>query len=211
MFGHEDIWRAIDRLADACNLSTSALARRAGLDPTTFNPSKRVSPGGKQRWPSTESIAKILSATSMPMDRFVGLMAVETTTPPPPARLPLIGYAEAGRDGFFDDFGFPSGGGWDDVPFPGLADPGAYALEISGDSMLPAWRNGARVIVSPAADCRRGDRVVVKLVGGEVTAKELARLTPDVAVLRSFNPAFEDRTVSRRDVVWMARVLWVSQ
>ncbi|MGE4313039.1 MAG: hypothetical protein AB7E85_02045 [Pseudobdellovibrionaceae bacterium] len=63
MFDHTAIWAAIDRLAKSNNLSTSGLARKAGLDPTAFNRSKRVTPDGKPRWPSTESIAKILAVT----------------------------------------------------------------------------------------------------------------------------------------------------
>lgn len=210
MFRHADIWRGIDRLAASRDLSTSALARRAGLDPTTFNPSKREGADGKQRWPSTESIAKILMATGTPLDRFVALM-VEGGSADPPRRLPLIGYAEAGRDGFFDASGYPAGTGWDDALFPDVGDPSAYALEISGDGMLPVWRDGDTIIVSPSAGCRGGDRVVAKLANGEVTAKELARLTAEHVVLRSFNPALEDRTATRGEVMWMARIIWASQ
>ena len=47
MLKHTDIWRAIDRLAAQHGLSASGLARRAGLDPTTFNKSKRTTNDGK--------------------------------------------------------------------------------------------------------------------------------------------------------------------
>jgi len=63
MLKHADVWRAIDRLAQKHGMSASGLARRSGLDPTTFNKSKRITKEGKQRWPSTESIAKVLTAT----------------------------------------------------------------------------------------------------------------------------------------------------
>jgi phage repressor protein C with HTH and peptisase S24 domain len=64
---HSNVWRAIDLLAAKYRMSVSGLARRAGLDPTTFNPSKRISPDGKPRWPSTETIAKILATTGEPL------------------------------------------------------------------------------------------------------------------------------------------------
>lgn len=48
---HEQVWTALDRLAARAGLSASGLARRAGLDPTTFNKSKRVTPDGRERWP----------------------------------------------------------------------------------------------------------------------------------------------------------------
>ena len=70
MLTHAAIWAAIDRLANDNGLSASGLARRAGLDPTAFNRSKRLSRHGKPRWPSTESLAKILDATDTSLDRF---------------------------------------------------------------------------------------------------------------------------------------------
>ena len=66
MLTHKSIWDAIDTLAERHGLSASGLARLSGLDPTTFNPSKRFKPDGRPRWPSTESIAKILAATNTP-------------------------------------------------------------------------------------------------------------------------------------------------
>ena len=71
MLTHDQIWTAIDRLAQAHGYSPSGLAKKAGLDPTTFNKSKRVSADGKPRWPSTESIAKILSVTGATMLEFL--------------------------------------------------------------------------------------------------------------------------------------------
>ena len=63
MLSHDSIWAAIDRLAEQHSLTPSGLARRAGLDPTSFNKFKRVGADGRMRWPSTESIAKVLEAT----------------------------------------------------------------------------------------------------------------------------------------------------
>lgn len=80
MLSHEDIWNAIDRLAQAFGYSPSGLAKQAGLDPTSFNKSKRTSPDGKPRWPSTESIAKVLSVTGATMSEFISL--IESETPP---------------------------------------------------------------------------------------------------------------------------------
>src|SRR3546814_19065992 len=72
---HQDIWRAIDRLARESGMSPSGLARRAGLDPTTFNKSKRIARDGKPRWPTTESISKITAATRTKMGHFVARSA----------------------------------------------------------------------------------------------------------------------------------------
>ncbi len=173
---HSQIWSAIDALAARYDMSASGLAKAAGLDPTTFNKSKRGGINGKLRWPSTESISKILAATnetSMSSSRWSARARGERRSFN--RAVPLIGMAQAGNSGYFDDAGFPSGHGWDEIPFPELSDEHAYALEITGESMLPVYRDGDRIVLSPSASVRRGDRVVVKTYNGEVMAKQLSR------------------------------------
>ncbi len=210
MLKHADIWRAIDRLAAQNGLSASGLARRAGLDPTTFNKSKRTTGDGKLRWPSTESVSKVLEATGASLSEFVSLIG-ESSGPGSFQRVPVIGYAQAGDAGYFDDAGFPAGAGWDELLFPSLGDPHAYALEISGDSMDPVYRDGDTIIVSPAAQIRRGDRVVVRTKSGEVMAKQLTRETATRIELMSINRAHPDRSILRSDLAWVARIIWASQ
>jgi len=209
MLMHAQVWSAIDRLAARAGLSASGLARRAGLDPTTFNKSKRITPAGRARWPSTESIAKALAATGTTMETFVAL--TQNGDSAPPRGLPLLGFAEAGAGGYFEDGGFPAGTGWDEIAFPAVNDEHAYALAVSGQSMEPAYRNGDIIIVSPAAPVRRGDRVVVKTRSGEVMAKELKRQSAKSIELKSLNAEHPDRTLAATDVLWMARILWASQ
>jgi phage repressor protein C with HTH and peptisase S24 domain len=206
---HSQIWMALDRLAASRDLSPSGLAKKSGLDPTTFNKSNRITPDGRPRWPSTESVAKALDATDTPIDEFVRLIGSAHT--PEPKAVPLIGFAEAGAGGYFDDGGFPVGRGWDEIAFPAVNDEHAYALEISGESMMPAYRDGDVIVVSPAAPIRRGDRVVVKTKDGEVMVKELKRRTSKTIELRSLNPSHKERTLPARDVVWIARIVWASQ
>jgi len=209
MLTHAQVWSAIDRLAERAGLSASGLARRAGLDPTTFNKSKRITPEGRARWPSTESIAKALAATSTSIESFVALIGSGTAAAT--RAVPLLGFAQAGAGGYFDDAGFPAGEGWDEIAFPAVSDEHAYALEISGHSMEPAYRDGNLILVSPAAPIRRGDRVVVKTRSGEVMAKELKRRTAKSIELSSLNAGHGDRTLAASDVLWIARILWASQ
>src|ERR1700742_500652 len=192
---HEDVWRALDTLAAENGLSASGLARRSGLDATTFTPSKRTMPDGRARWPSTESVAKVLDATGASLESFSSLvsgaraLASNAGARGLSRRVPLIGLAQAGGEGYFDDGGYPVGGSWDEVGLPEIADPNAYALEISGDSMEPVFRDGDLVIVSPSAPIRRGDRVVVRTLGGEGMGKQLARRSARRVELLSLNPA----------------------
>lgn len=204
---HADIWRAIDRLAEKHGLSASGLARKAGLSSTVFNPSKRVS-DKRKRWPSTESVAQVLQATGTNLDEFVALAqnggASRTT-------LPLLGYGEAGQKGTFDEDGAPAGRGWEEVRFPAVADPEAFALEISGKSMEPVYREGDRIVLSPAEKPRKSDRVVVRTRSGEVMIKQLGRESAKAVELLSLNPDFPSVTLAPREIEWMYRIVWVSQ
>ena len=211
MLTHPQIWRAIDALASRHDTSPSGLAKLAGLDPTTFNKSKRGAANGKLRWPSTESLAKVLAATGASLDDFVTLVNEGGQRAIRVRMVPLIGMAQAGNEGYFDDAGFPAGSGWEDIAFPEIADPHCYALEITGDSMLPVYRDGDRIVVSPSGSLRRGDRVVVKTHGGEVMAKQLGRMTAQRIELRSFNPQFEDRSFALSEIAFVHRIIWASQ
>src|SRR6478735_9373942 len=102
---HGQIWTALDRLAERAGLSPSGLARRSGLDPTTFNKSKRITADGRERWPSTESVAKALAATNSSIDTFVQLIGDSARSV---QSVPLLGFAQAASGGFFDDNGLPA-------------------------------------------------------------------------------------------------------
>ncbi|MFD2052793.1 helix-turn-helix transcriptional regulator [Mesorhizobium calcicola] len=216
MLSHERVWAAIDALAERYSLSASGLARRAGLDSTAFNKSKRLSSDGRPRWPSTESLAKIIEATGASLDEFTGLIEGRTGSDPAASAarkrsVPLLGFAQAGAGGFFDDAGFPAGQGWDLVELPAQSTESSYALQVQGDSMLPLYRNGDVLIVEPGAVTRKGDRVVVKTTAGEVMAKVLERQTVKSIALVSLNPDHPDRDIPMRDVEWVARIVWASQ
>ena len=87
MFTHEQIWAALDRLAKTKGYSTSGLAKKAGLDPTSFNKSKRISPDGKPRWPSTESLSKVFHVTGETMEKFSEFLHIIDTDLPCPNTL----------------------------------------------------------------------------------------------------------------------------
>ena len=205
---HNQVWTALDRLAERAGTSPSGLAKRSGLDPTTFNKSKRITPDGRERWPSTESISKALAATNSSIDTFVQLIGDGARGL---QSVPLLALAQAGNGGHFDESGFPAGRGWDEVALPQGGDEHVYALEISGDAMKPAYRDGDVIVVSPGTPIRRGDRVVLKTSGGEVMVRELKRRTARALELAALNPAQADLTVDAGDVHWIARIVWVSQ
>jgi phage repressor protein C with HTH and peptisase S24 domain len=211
MFTHKQVWAAIDTIAERYGYSASGLAKKSGLDPTSFNPSKRHGPDGRPRWPTTESVANLLIAAGASVEEFSDLLTGRKGQPPKLKQIPLLGFARAGKGGFFDDSGFPAGNGWEEIDVPGVTDNAAYALEITGDSMQPVYREGDTIIVSPGATVRKGDRVVVKTSDGQVMAKVMQRQTAKTLELGSFNKDHDTKTLDIKDVDWMARIIWASQ
>src|SRR5258707_14367743 len=109
---HSQVWTSLDRLAERAGMSASGLAKRSGLDPPTYNKSKRITASGREPWPSTESVSKALAATNSSIDTFVQLIGDGARSL---QSVPLLGLAQAGGGGHFDDNGFPAGKGWDEV------------------------------------------------------------------------------------------------
>jgi phage repressor protein C with HTH and peptisase S24 domain len=209
MVKHADIWSAIDGLAKRSGLSASGLARRAGLDPTTFNKSKRITKKGHERWPSTESIAKAIEAANITFHTFADLVdgdgAAKAQT------VPLLGFAEDGAQGFFDDSGTPTGDGCDAIPFPDAKKEGYFARIVPGRSMEPAYHDGDVLILSRLAPLRVGDRIVLCLRDGECVVKEFKAETVKTIEVKSIAAGQAVAIFQLTDVKWRARVMWVRQ
>lgn len=212
MLTHEAIWQGIDRLAGVHGLTPSGLARRAGLDPTTFNPSKRTTKHAKPRWPSTESLAKILEATDTPFDEFVALITGDQARSPgrPERRLPLLPFDEATLPAVFDDAGFPIGERWELTDFPAVEDRYAYALEIRGSACEPVYRDGDVLVLSPTAQVRKNDRILIRATDRTLIPATLLRKTAQRLLIHAFG-APEPETRALTDVAWLARIVWASQ
>ena len=207
MLQHTDVWRAIDRLAAKYGMSPSGLAKRSGLDPTTFNKSKRIGKDGKLRWPSTESLSKILGATGASIQEFMALIAGESTVDAT-SGIPRIGYQVLTEPGFFDEAGRPVGNGWAKIETPQLRDPSAYAIEVRGQALLPVYADGDVLIVSPQAEASAGHRVVVKTREGGVAVGTLKRRSETDIELMPLQPEALPQLIGLDQVIWISRILW---
>lgn len=204
---HGDIWRGIDLLAAKHGLSPSGLAKLAGLDATAFNKSKRVSVNGRLRWPSTESLSRALDAVGAAFHDFAELIDREQGQ-----ALPLLEFSVASATEHFDETGRPQGDNWETVRFPEVAlNDGLYILEIADADLEPVYRKGDRLVISPTAQVRSGDRVVVKAISGTIEAYEMGRQTQDRVTLKSLATQRVSRTSAPSEFAWIARILWVSQ
>lgn len=211
MLTHEQIWRGVDRLALRNGLSPSGLAKRAGLDPTTFNKSKRITPDGKTRWPGTESLSKILDATQTSMADFVALIDDTGATPTRSSDLKLRSIRLSKiEDDSFDRAGFPLKGDWEDAEFPSIEDPRAYIVEIDQAADENFFRPGSLCVVSPSSSVRRHDRVMIKRKDGAILFGVLKRKSGQHMTIAGSDTNSE-LTLHNKNVAWMARILWISQ
>ncbi len=207
MFSHNGIWSAIDHLAQSLGTSTSGLAKRAGLDPTSFNKSKRIGTDGKQRWPSTESIARVLASVNMTLSEFLQFLPDDENHHT--QSIPMITSKEATKKHMFDDIGFPCAPKATTFDFPDTLPTDIFALEISDDAYAPTYRKSDILIVSPTVPLRRGDRVLVKtnsyIIMGELIRKSSTKL--DIL------PFFDKKTMQydTNEIVFVSRILWASQ
>lgn len=208
MLSHKHIWGAIDALAGRYGHSPSGLARAAGLDPTTFNKSKRHGPKGRLRWPSTESLAKILHVTGATIEDFVALLQRAGGAKAPSVQLPFLKLKDAAKKKVFDEAGKPLLKAWDRLAMPDLGDEDAFALEVTGDAAAPVLRNGDVIVVSPAAELRKDDYVLVKTKGA-CLAMRFHRRTAKKVELKSLNPSLDGKTFERDEIEWLARIVWV--
>jgi len=210
MLTHEDLWKAIDALAARHRLSPSGLARLAGLDPTTFNKSKRSLGDGRMRWPSTESLAKVLEATGSTLSDFVNLVGPESNLITW-QNTPLLAYSAAQRPGSFDGRGRPSGEGWSCRRLPRTGDPNAFALEVDTQAFAPIYRRGDLLLLSPLAEPDDGARLLLRLASGDLMLQEVLHRSLQILELQSIQRSGPVVSIRRSNVSWTARVLWAGQ
>ncbi len=204
---HGDIWRGIDLLARTHGLSTSGLARLAGLDATAFNKSKRLPKDGRPRWPSTESISRALEAVGADFGEFADLVTGQCGT-----TVPLFRYADADLSGAFDASGMPARDGFERVRIPSDEDGKAwFIIEIGAVELDRTYRSGDRLIVSRLAPLRPKDRVLIKPVSGDLITGLLVRNSDTHIELTAPADRASNRTLEWTGCDWIARILWVSQ
>lgn len=86
-------------------------------------------------------------------------------------KIPVVGTAKMGDDGFYEEFSAIPGAG-DGFVEHYSDDKSAYCLRMKGMSMFPAIRDGWYVIVEPNANPSEGEYVLIKKSNGVKMVKE---------------------------------------
>lgn len=201
MFTHDQIWAAIDRLAEAKGLSASGLARQAGLDPTAFNRSKRVSPNGKPRWPSTESVSKILGVTDSTMSDLLSLMDLKEKQAHTVPVLPMA-YVKAGK--------IAATRNHDVMQVSFRVGDNAFAISLDDARFAPLFRSGSILVADPDSKIRSDDRVVLYARKAGLRSGIIKSAQRKTYIVTVPGDSFEEESFDEADVVWIARILWSS-
>jgi len=216
MFSHDDIWMAIDSLANDYGYSTSGLAKKAGLDPTAFNRSKRMSPEGKPRWPSTESVAKILAVTNVTMVDFMTYIHIETPLPKAQTQahtIPILPLSLANDTTHFTAEGYPHGTGWNTLSCPDFMgqNQSLYALKIDSDRYQPLCRKGDILILTPQSSPRQGDRVIIQAKERAILIGDIKNTSGETLDILPCTAIQNEHSLPLNDIDWVARILWIRQ
>lgn len=209
MLTHDQIWASIDALAKRYGYSPSGLARKAGLDATSFNKSKRVSPSGRERWPSTESISKILEATGADFAEFSQIVDPQSAKKSISLSLVSLGKLKEKKGSALE--ALSSDSLLEEFDFLDFDDDEVLALEVTDNSFEPLYKEDDILVVSPTATTRKGDRLVVALVTGEIFTCELRRRTNKTVEVKFPATSLPEKNFQKSDIAWEARIIWVKQ
>lgn len=204
---YENVWDAVDKLAKKHGLSPSGLAKLAGLDATTFNKSKRIRPDGKKRWPSLDSINRLLEIFNITFEQFYALSSCSEDKET--GSIPFIKLSELNLEIDADSKKIDTQN-WNKVLFPDFKDA-LYAVEVDYDAYAPIFRPGTLIIVSENSDIRKGDRVIIFLNDGNIFLREFIRRTPSKLVVANFNIPNDEETIAIADIKLINRIVWCSQ
>jgi SOS-response transcriptional repressor LexA len=119
-------------------------------------------------------------------------------------RVPIVGTAKLGSDGYYVEFETPTGHGDGHVEHYS-SDENAYGVRVKGDSMHPAIKHGQVVVIEPNGDLVPGENVLLALRDGRKMVKELVIGRPDSVTVASVNGG-ERLTFEREEIEWIHSV-----
>lgn len=195
----------VRKFREAAGLTQTQLAEAAGMD------QQALAALEKRDSRSSSFLPSLAKALNLSTNQLLGIDETpipsktnENVVPAPIGshRIPLIDYVQAGAwTGVQDPF---EPGAADEYLLTDLELSGsAFALEIKGESMLPEFRPGDRVIIDPEVMPSPGDFVVAKNGAEEATFKKYRPRSIDAAGNTVFElvPLNEDFPSMRSDVV----------
>lgn len=205
---YEIIWNAVDNLAKSLGLSPSGLAKKAGLDATTFNKSKRIRPDGKHRWPSLDSLNKVFEFCNIDFDEFYKFGQNKLKNDSGSA-IPFIRVSNFNKKKYFIGNDLDTRG-WEMFSFPD-GTKNLYALEVDSDESAPLYRFGTTIVLAKRSDIRRGDRVAIYLNNNKIIFAEFVHRKAKTLELCDLNDNELKISIDIADTRLVSRIVWASQ
>lgn len=171
-------------------LSQEALAARCGWRQSRIGNYER-----DERQPRVEDIKKIAKELGVSFTWLAIAKGSMQDEEHHPTCVPVISCVQAGGwTPVYDEY--PPGDGFAYLYTDLRLSDGAFALEITGDSMMPEFRPGDRVIIDPSLEPRPGDYVVAKLDDEqEATFKKYRVRSANVIELVPLNDDYPTLTI----------------
>ncbi len=195
----------VRKFREAAGLTQTQLAEAAGMDQQALAALEKRDSKSSSFLPNLAKALNLSTSQLLGIDEGAATGASHENVGPAPIgshRIPLIDYVQAGLwTGVEDQF---EPGAADEYLLTDLTLSGsAFALEIKGESMLPEFKPGDRVIIDPEVMPAPGDFVVAKNGAEEATFKKYRPRTVDAAGNMVFElvPLNEDFPSMRSDVV----------
>ena len=205
---YETVWSAVDNLAKSMGLSPSGLAKKSGLDATTFNKSKRKRPDGKNRWPSLDSLNKVLELCNLTFEEFYKFgesdNSNENLNAIPYLKISAIAQSDCCKEKSLDT------SGWDMFCFPDGSN-NLYALEIDTSDYAPLYKFGNMLVLTKNSEIRRNDRVALFKIDGSVNLYEFIHRKPNTIEFMELNNPQNIISVDIKDINFLHRIVWASQ
>ncbi|MTI18794.1 helix-turn-helix transcriptional regulator [Rhodobacteraceae bacterium RKSG542] len=214
MLSHEAIWQGIDEVARRNQLSPSGLAKLAGLDTTSFNKSKRITADGRKRWPSTESLSKVLDVTGTTLAQFLGLCSQpEAETAPTSGSLavPCISSQDITDIKTQGTANITIVNTASYIAFPVKHAEKYFAVEVYGNNFEPYYADGQILIVSQDTSLRRGDKVIFKRQGRDPLLRVFLSEKLGAYTFRGLQSCDPPLEIETSQLEWALRVRWASQ
>lgn len=154
------------------------LAKAKGMNQTDLAAAMDISSAGLSNWKArgmpTDQLETAAQALGVSVDYLLGREedAVESAGKARATRrVPVVGTAKMGSDGYFEEFSEVPGAGDGHIEIA-TEDPNAYCLRVRGQSMFPAIRDGWYVVVEPNGTPTEGEYVLIRLRDGRKMVKE---------------------------------------
>ena len=187
-----DIVDRIQELCNKCGITKTELERRCGMSQNSINKWRRSTPNSI----TLESVARELNTTAT---YLLGLP--DNLSPEEVVIFPVIGMIAAGYDGnvSFD----PTG---DEIPVPEYLlkthNPNDYfVLQVIGNSMLPTYHNGDKVLIRKTDSVDSGTIAAVGFDTENATLKKVEYVKgEDWMRLIPLNPDFPIKEIKGTDL-----------